>query len=44
MLHNFTKRRRLVVLLAVLSVVALVLVGRWLNATKIGGQRDRRRS
>ena len=38
MLHNFTKRRRLVVLLAVLSVVALVLVGRWLNATKIGGQ------
>ena len=38
MFHNFTKRRRLVVLLAVLSVVALVLVGRWLNATKIGGQ------
>ena len=38
MLHNFTKRRRLVLLLAVLSVVALVLVGRWLNATKIGGQ------
>jgi len=38
MLHNFTKRRRLVVLLAVLSVVTLVLVGRWLNATKIGGQ------
>ena len=38
MLHNFTKRRRLVVLLAVLSVVALVLVGRWLNATKVGGQ------
>src|SRR6187431_3448637 len=34
----FTKRRRLVVLLAVLSVVTLVLVGRWLNATKIGGQ------
>jgi hypothetical protein len=34
MLHNFAKRRRLVVLLAVLSVVALVLVGRWLNATK----------
>ena len=26
------------ILLAVLSVVALVLVGRWLNATKIGGQ------
>src|SRR5688572_32216904 len=39
MLHNFLKRRRLVVLLAVLSVVALVLVGRWLNARKIGGQR-----
>jgi metallo-beta-lactamase class B len=38
MLHNFTKRRRLVVLLAVLSVVALVLVGRWANATKVGGQ------
>jgi metallo-beta-lactamase class B len=38
MFHHFTKRRRLVVLLAVLSVVALVLVGRWLNATKIGGQ------
>ena len=38
MLDNFTKRRRLAVLLAVLSVVALVLVGRWLNATKIGGQ------
>ena len=38
MLHNFTRRRRLVVLLAFLGVVALVLVGRWLNATKIGGQ------
>ena len=38
MLHNITKRRRLAVLLAVLSVVALVLVGRWLNATKVGGQ------
>jgi metallo-beta-lactamase class B len=38
MLRNFIKRRRLVVLLAALSVVALVLVGRWLNATKIGGQ------
>jgi metallo-beta-lactamase class B len=37
-LHNFTKRRRLVVLVAGLSVVALVLVGRWLNATKVGGQ------
>ena len=38
MLRNFTKRRRLVVLLAVLSVVALVLLGRWGNATKVGGQ------
>jgi hypothetical protein len=36
MLHNFIKRRRLMVLLAALSVVALVLVGRWLNATKVG--------
>jgi metallo-beta-lactamase class B len=38
MFHSLTKRRRQAVLLAVLSVVALVLVGRWLNATKIGGQ------
>ena len=38
MSRNFTTRRRLAILLAVLSVVALVLVGRWLNATKIGGQ------
>jgi len=38
MLQNFTKRRRLVALVAGLSVVALVLVGRWLNATKVGGQ------
>jgi metallo-beta-lactamase class B len=38
MLHNFTKRRRLLVLLAALSVVAFVLVGRWLNAKKVGGQ------
>jgi metallo-beta-lactamase class B len=38
MLHNFTRRRRLAVLLAVLSVVALVVVGRRLNATKVGGQ------
>src|SRR5690349_19197459 len=34
----FTKRRRLIVSLAAVSLVALVLVGRWLNATKIGGQ------
>src|SRR5262245_18641930 len=38
MLHNFIKRRRLVVLMAVLSVVVLVLLGRWGNATKVGGQ------
>ena len=38
MLRNFTTRRRLAILLAVLSVVVLVLVGRWLNATKVGGQ------
>jgi metallo-beta-lactamase class B len=37
MLPTFT-RRRLVVLLAVLIVFALVLVGRRLNATKVGGQ------
>lgn len=37
-MHNFTKRSRLALLLAVLSVVALVFLGRWLNATKIGGQ------
>ena len=38
MLRHLTKRRRLVVLLAAPSVVAFVLVGRWLNATKVGGQ------
>ena len=39
MLHNFTKRRRwLVVLLSVLIVVALILAGRRMNATKVGGQ------
>ena len=37
--RHFTKRR-LIVLLGVLSAVAvlLALVGRWLNATKVGGQ------
>jgi metallo-beta-lactamase class B len=30
--------RRLLLLFAALSVVALVLIGRWLNATKVGGQ------
>jgi metallo-beta-lactamase class B len=32
----FTKRR--ILLLGALSVLALILVGRWLNANKIGGQ------
>jgi metallo-beta-lactamase class B len=36
-LRHFTKRRALVVILGV-SALALVLVGRWLNATKVGGQ------
>ena len=31
-------RRRLLLLLGLIFIVALVLVGRWLNATKIGGQ------
>lgn len=35
---HFTKRYRLVVLFGLVSVLALVLVGRWLNATKRGGQ------
>ena len=38
LLRNFTRRRWLVVLLGLLSVLALVLVGRRLNATKRGGQ------
>ena len=38
MLHKFINRRRLLVLLTLLSIVALVLVGRWLNSTKVGGQ------
>jgi metallo-beta-lactamase class B len=37
-LPQFTKRYRLVVLLGLASVLALVVVGRWLNATKRGGQ------
>jgi metallo-beta-lactamase class B len=37
-LPHFTKRYRLVVLLGLVSVLALVLIGRWLNATKRGGQ------
>ena len=35
---HFTKRYWLVVLVGLVSVFALVLVGRWLNATKVGGQ------
>lgn len=35
---HFTKRYRLVVLLGLVIILALVLVGRWLNATKRGGQ------
>jgi metallo-beta-lactamase class B len=38
MFRYFIKRRRLVLLLTVLSVVGLVLIGRRLNATKVGGQ------
>src|SRR5450759_5810891 len=37
-LRHLTKRRGLVVLLEVLSALALVLFGMWLNATKRGGQ------
>ena len=37
-LPHFTRRYRLVVLLGLVSALALVLVGRWLNATKRGGQ------
>jgi metallo-beta-lactamase class B len=38
MLRNIITRRRLAVFLPVFSVVALVLLGRWGNATKVGGQ------
>jgi metallo-beta-lactamase class B len=37
-MFQVTARRRIWIPLAVFTVVALVLVGRWLNATKIGGQ------
>jgi metallo-beta-lactamase class B len=37
-MRNLAKRYRVIVLLALASVVALVLVGRRLNATKRGGQ------
>ncbi len=39
-MRHFTKPYRLVVLLGLASVLALVLVGRWLNATKICGQQS----
>ena len=35
---QFTKRYRLVGLVVLVSLLALVFVGRWLNTTKIGGQ------
>jgi len=35
---DVAKRYRLVVLLGLLSLLVLVLIGRWLNATKRGGQ------
>ena len=35
---DFTKPRQLAVLVAVLGVVGLIFLGRWANATKIGGQ------
>jgi metallo-beta-lactamase class B len=37
-MRHLITRRQLLVLLGVLSAVALVLLGRWMNATKIGGQ------
>jgi metallo-beta-lactamase class B len=37
-LRHFNKRYWLVVLLGLVGVLALILVGRWLNATKRGGQ------
>ena len=35
---QFTKRYRLVVFLGLMSILVLVLVGRWINANKLGGQ------
>src|SRR4051794_28466901 len=37
-MRHFAKRHGLIILLALASVIALVLAGRWLNATKRGGQ------
>jgi metallo-beta-lactamase class B len=39
MLHAFTTRRRLALALVVVTGIVLVFVGRWLNATKVGGQK-----
>lgn len=38
MLPKSVTRRQLAVLIAVLGVVALILLGRWGNARKVGGQ------
>lgn len=35
---NLSRRGRLAVVLAISSVAVLVLIGRWANATKVGGQ------
>jgi hypothetical protein len=40
--HDLTNRRRLAALLGVVGLVGLVLVGRWLNATKVGGNAELR--
>jgi metallo-beta-lactamase class B len=37
-MSKLVTKRRLLVLLGLVSVLALVFVGRWLNATKVGGQ------
>src|SRR6185295_11146973 len=38
MFHSFTRRRMAVLLAVLIALFALVLAGRWLNSTKIGGQ------
>ena len=37
-MQRFTKRFKLIAIIGLASIVLLVFVGRWLNATKIGGQ------
>ena len=37
-MRPFTKRLSLIIFIGLASIVALVFVGRWLNANKIGGQ------